>query len=50
MRISIITVCYNSEKTIERTIKSVFAPNIDDLEYILVDVKSKNNTVQYNIR
>lgn len=46
MRISIITVCYNSEKTIERTIKSVFAQSIDDLEYILVDGKSVDGTIR----
>ncbi len=46
MRISIITVCYNSEKTIERTIKSVFAQSVDDLEYILVDGKSVDGTIR----
>lgn len=45
MRISIITVCYNSEKTIERTIKSVLAQIVDDLEYILIDGESEDQTM-----
>ena len=45
MRISIITVCYNSEKTIERTIQSVLGQTIEDLEYILVDGGSKDGTL-----
>ena len=34
MEVSIITVCYNSEKTIERTIKSVLNQTYQDYEYI----------------
>ncbi len=45
MKISIITVCYNSEKTIERTIKSVLAQKDVDLEYIIKDGGSKDKTV-----
>ena len=37
MKISIITVCYNSEKTIENTILSVLSQNYIDIEYIIVD-------------
>jgi len=37
MKISIITVCRNSEKTIERTIKSVLSQTYKNIEYIIID-------------
>lgn len=46
MKISIITVCYNSAKTIENTILSVINQTYKDIEYIIVDGKSKDDTVQ----
>lgn len=45
-RFSIITICYNSEKTIERTIKSVLAQTFNDYEYLIVDGASVDNTVE----
>lgn len=45
MRISIITVCYNSSKTITRTIESVLSQNDVQLEYLIIDGASKDNTV-----
>lgn len=43
---SIITVCYNSAKTIERTIQSVLDQSYDSWEYIIVDGKSTDNTLE----
>ncbi len=45
MLFSIITVCYNSEKTIERTIKSVLNQTENDYEYIIVDGGSTDKTL-----
>lgn len=45
MKISVITVCYNSEKTIEDTIKSVLSQTHEDIEYIIVDGDSRDSTM-----
>lgn len=42
--ISIITVCYNASKTIEKTIRSVLEQDFSDYEYIVVDGASTDNT------
>lgn len=46
MKISIITVAYNAAVTIEDTLKSVAAQDYLDIEYIVVDGASKDNTVE----
>lgn len=46
IKCTIITVSYNSAETIERTIKSVLNQTYDNIEYIIVDGESKDDTVQ----
>jgi glycosyltransferase involved in cell wall biosynthesis len=45
LKVSLITVCFNSEKTIKRTIESVINQNYSDIEYIIVDGDSKDSTL-----
>ncbi len=37
MKVSIITVCFNSAKTIEHTIQSVIDQNCSNIEYVIID-------------
>lgn len=46
MRISVITVTYNSAKTLRDTIQSVLNQNYADYEYLVIDGGSKDNTVE----
>ena len=43
--ISLVTICWNSEKTISRTIESVLRQNFCDYEYIIIDGASTDNTI-----
>lgn len=45
MKISIITITYNSEKTLEETIQSIQAQNYPNLEYLIIDGGSTDNTL-----
>jgi len=44
MKISLITVCFNSEKTIEDTLKSVASQTYSNIEYIVIDGLSTDST------
>ncbi|HDX9484574.1 TPA: glycosyltransferase, partial [Escherichia coli] len=46
MRISIITATYNSEKTLLDTLLSLEKQTHPDIEYIVVDGASKDNTIE----
>ena len=45
MKVSIITVTYNSEKYIERCINSVLQQNYNNIEFIIIDGNSTDSTV-----
>lgn len=45
MKITVITVCYNSAKTIGNTLRSVRMQTHKDIEYIVVDGGSTDNTL-----
>ena len=45
MKISIVTVCFNSASTIRDTFESILQQKYTDYEYIVVDGKSKDATV-----
>lgn len=46
MKISIITVCYNSASTLETTILSVAGQTYNNIEYIIVDGNSDDDTLE----
>ncbi len=46
MKVSIITVVYNGADTIECAIKSVLSQTYKDIEYIIIDGLSTDNTMQ----
>ena len=45
-KVSIITVAFNSEKTIRHTIESVLAQTYDKIEYRIIDGASRDHTVE----
>ena len=45
MKISIITVCFNSSKTIEKTFQSILNQTYTNIEYIVIDGGSSDSTL-----
>jgi len=46
LKISLITVCHNAEKTVSQTIQSVINQSFKNIEYIIIDGASADNTTQ----
>lgn len=44
--VSVITVCYNSSNTIARTVESILRQSYENIEYIIIDGASTDNTVE----
>ena len=44
-KFSIITVTYNAGKVLEKTIQSVISQTYDNVEYLIIDGCSKDNTL-----
>jgi glycosyltransferase involved in cell wall biosynthesis len=45
-KVSIITVTYNAEKYLEKTIISIIEQTYDNIEFLIIDGKSKDNTLE----
>jgi glycosyltransferase involved in cell wall biosynthesis len=46
MKVSIITISYNSSSTIEKTLKSVESQSYQNIEHIIIDGDSSDNTIE----
>lgn len=46
MKVSIITITYNSAQTVDDTIKTVVMQDYPDIEYLIIDGKSKDRTLE----
>jgi glycosyltransferase len=46
MLVSIITICYNRQDTISKTIESVLIQDYPNIEYIIVDGNSNDGTTE----
>ncbi len=45
MKFTIITICFNSEAVIRKTIESVLTQDYPEIEYLIIDGKSEDSTV-----
>jgi len=46
MKITVITACYNSEKTISACVKSVQGQDYENVEHLIIDGASKDSTLE----
>ena len=46
LKFSVVTVCFNAEKEIKKTLNSVLTQSFSPYEYLIVDGKSKDKTVE----
>lgn len=44
IKVSVITVCLNSEKTLKKTMQSVFEQTYSNIEYVVIDGQSSDKT------
>ena len=45
MKVSIITISFNAKATIEKTLQSVANQSYENIEHIIIDGNSKDNTI-----
>ena len=46
LKVSIITVCLNCESTVDKTIQSVISQTYPNIEYVIIDGESTDNTLK----